>query len=361
MATAKFVTRDDLLESEWDNQRKDWRRPPVEREVLKELSRRSTFNGLVRILLFAAIMVGMGIATAYVARVNIWLAIPFLYAYYFLYGFWVAIGHELQHGTAFQVKHQWINTIFLYLVQTLMWNSPRYAVVSHRLHHRYTMVRGWDPETDWPEVITTQWLRRYFRRLILQILVVGAPAALYQDVKRQVERVAGRKDWMMREHCTDEDVAAIRWESAAILAAHAAVVAVAIVFRAWELIALVTLAWQIGRPFEQFWHATKHIGRPYNVNDHRLNTRSIRVSWFIKQIFWGLDDHVDHHLYPGVPSRNLPRLHTLIEKDLPEPDNVFGCWAEMFEITKQKDADPQVEFVSIQADGSPAGAPATGD
>lgn len=109
----------------------------------------------------------------------------------------------------------------------------------------------------------------------------------------------------------------------------------------------MTLAWQIGRPFEQFWHATKHIARPYDVNDHRINTRSVRVNWLIKQIFWGLDDHVDHHLYPGVPSRNLPKLHSILENDLPDPENVFGCWAEMFEITREKDQDPGVEFVPV--------------
>jgi fatty acid desaturase len=99
---------------------------------------------------------------------------------------------------------------------------------------------------------------------------------------------------------------------------------------------------------EILWHATKHIGRPYNVNDHRLNTRSVRVSGFIKLIFWGLDDHVDHHLYPIVPSRNLPKLHKRLEKELPDPDNIFGCWAEMFEIAREKDSDPKREFLSVE-------------
>jgi fatty acid desaturase len=114
------------------------------------------------------------------------------------------------------------------------------------------------------------------------------------------------------------------------------------------LLLFVTIAWQIGSAFEQLWHMTKHVGRPYNVNDHRLNTRSIHVSRFIKLIFWGLDDHVDHHLHPVVPSRNLPKLHRILEKDLPDPDTIFGCWAEMFEITREKDIDPRREFVPVE-------------
>jgi fatty acid desaturase len=349
MPDERFAQRGELAEYEWDNQRKDWKRPKIDREILKELSERSTFNGLMRIAWFVFLLAASACAAVLVSRINLLLAIPVLYVYYFFYGFWVAIAHELQHTTVFAESADWLSESLFFLVQTLLWNSPTYARISHRLHHRYTMVRGVDPETDWPEVITTRWLRKFLANLALRILVVGAVVELFRSVKLQIERIAGRKDRMMRDHCSENDIAAIRLESLGILLIHCAVAAAAIVFGAWPLLAFVTLAWQIGSPMEVLWHATKHIGRPYNVNDHRLNTRSVRVSWFIKLIFWGLDDHVDHHLYPIVPSRNLPRLHRILEKDLPDPDNVFGCWAEMFEISREKDRDPKREFVSIHS------------
>jgi fatty acid desaturase len=203
-------------------------------------------------------------------------------------------------------------------------------------------------------VITTKWLRGFLINLVLRILVVGAVVELYRSVRTQIERAAGKKDRMMRDHCSEKDIRAIRIESLLILIIHVAVAAAAIAFQVWELLAFVTLAWHIGSPMEILWHATKHIGRPYNVNDHRLNTRSVRVSGFIKLIFWGLDDHVDHHLYPVVPSKNLPKLHRLLEKDLPDPNNIFGCWAEMFEISQEKDRDPRQEFVSVEVRPSDA-------
>jgi fatty acid desaturase len=170
---------------------------------------------------------------------------------------------------------------------------------------------------------------------------------LFKAVWLQISRAAGKKDRMMRDHCSEEEIAAIRRESLAILLIQVAVAAAAVVFHVWLILAFVTIAWQIGWAIESLWHSTKHIARPYNVNDHRLNTRSIHVSWFIRTFFWGLDTHVDHHLYPVVPSRNLPKLHRLLEKDLPDADNIFGCWAEMFEISKEKDRDPRKEFVSV--------------
>ncbi len=350
MSSATFAPRDQLGEFEWDNQRKDWKRPPVEREILKELSKRSSLNGALRILWFLFLLAVPAAAAVILSPVSPWLALPALYVYYFFYGFWVAIAHELQHKTVFAESEDWFSEIFFFIVQTILWNGPTYARISHKLHHRYTMVRGVDPETDWPEVITSRWLRRFLVRLILQILVVGAVAALYVSIRTQVLRALGVKDRMMQNQCTEQEIRAIRMESAAILAIHVAVAAAALVFHIWPLLALVTIAWQIGSPIEVLWHATKHIARPYNVNDHRLNTRSIHVSWFVRTFFWGLDDHVDHHLYPIVPSRNLRKLHRLLAKDLPEPDNIFGCWAEMFEISREKDRDPRTEFVSVGLD-----------
>ncbi len=347
MSNARFATRDQLSGFEWDTQRKDWKRPPIDREVLKQLSKRSTLNGIVRVAWFLFLLAVPAVAAIYVSRVNLWLAIPILYVYYFFYGFWVAIAHELQHKTVFAESADWFSEIFFFLVQVVIWNSPTYARISHKLHHRYTMVREVDPETDWPEVITSRWLRAFLIKLVLRILVIGAVGELFLAMRTQVLRAAGRKDRMMRDHCSQKEITAIRIESLAILLIHLAVAAVAIVFQAWAALALFTIAWQIGSPIEILWHATKHIGRPYNVNDHRLNTRSVRVSWFVKTFFWGLDDHVDHHLYPIVPSRNLPKLHRLLEKDLPVADNIVGCWIEMFEISHEKDQDPRREFVSV--------------
>jgi fatty acid desaturase len=351
MADARFTTRAELSAYEWDNQRKDWKRPPVDKDLLKSLSQRSTVNGIARVLWFMLLLAIPAVATVYVSRINPWLAIPCLYVYYFFYGFWVAIAHELQHKTVFGEKADWFSEIFFFIVQTIVWNSPTYARVSHKLHHRYTMVRNVDPETDWPEVFTTKWLRGMFVNIALRILVVGAVWMFLQLAWMQLARALGIKDRMMREQCTPQEIRAIRIESLAILLIHAAVIAAAIVFQQWILLAMVTIAWQIGSAMEQLWHMTKHIGRPYNVNDHRLNTRSIKVSPFIRSIFWGLDDHVEHHLFPVIPSRNLPKLHKTMEKQVPKVDTIFGCWAEMFEITREKDKDPSKEFVAVSSVG----------
>ncbi len=325
--------------------KKDWIRPDLDRAVLKELTQRSTPNGLLRTAIFLGFLGVIAVATLDLAQFGLGWAVAGLYLYYFFYGFWVAGAHELQHKTVFGKEADWFSAIFFFLAQVLMWNSPRYARVSHMLHHRYTMIRGQDPETDWPEVITTTWLRGHFFSMISKILVFGALYYLVLDVWKQIKRAAGTKDCLMSEHCTAQDLQVIRWESLGILAFHLAVVLTAIWTGWWACLLFVTMAWQIGSGIEGLWHQTEHIGRPYDVKDHRLNTRSMKVSKFLNLIYWGLDDHVDHHLFPAVPSRNLPRLHQILKRDLAFPKNILDCWAEMYAVSREKDVNPANEYI----------------
>jgi fatty acid desaturase len=335
-----------LHQFEWDSQTQQWDRPVLDRATIKELSERSTWNGLFRVGRFVLILTACAATTVWLSRSGAWwMAIPALYLYYFFYGFWVAIGHELQHKIVFASPFDRASAVIYFIVQTLMWNSPRYARVSHRLHHRYTMVRGIDPETPWPEVISARFVRNLLLGLFAKILVVGALIDLGRNVYAQILRAIGRKDRMMREHCTPDDLRAIQLESAAILLIHTSIAAFAFAFGRWEPIAFITLAWQIGSPIEGLWHLTEHIGRLQDVRDQRLCTRSIRVGPLIHMLYWGLDDHVDHHIYPAIPSRNLPKLHALIGKDLPEPRNIIGCWREIYAIAREKDRNPTHEYV----------------
>ena len=345
-----FTPRDDLVDYEWNNQRENWSRPDIDRKVLKQLSERSSAHGLLRVSLLIFFLAASAVAFVLVGRISILLAIPLLYVYYFFYGFWVALAHELQHKIVFARSADWFSEILYFFVQILIWNSPRYARVSHRLHHRYTMVVGVDPETFYMERLSFRWLRKFLFQRILAILVVWAVVDLVRAIMQQVGRIAGKKDRMMREQCTDKDNRTIRIESAAILFIHLSVIAGAIIFGLWELLLFITIAWQIGAAIEGLWHATEHIGRLHNINDLRLATRSIRVGSFVGLIFGGLDRHIDHHIYPSVPSRNLAKLHEELKSELPEARGIVGCWREMFAIAREKDERRRNEYVPVSLD-----------
>jgi len=343
----RFTSRKELPDFEWELSQSFKNRMNLNRETIRALSERSNLHGVLRVALFSGSLVLLAWLSIVVTRLHGALAILPLYVYWFLYGFWVALGHELQHKMVFRKSWERVSEVIYFLVQVLMWNSPRYARISHRLHHRYTMVREVDPETDWPEVITSAWLRKYLSRLLQSIFLIGVPRSLGSAIRLQVERICGKKDRMMRDHCSENDCRRIRIESTAILGYHFLVVAGALWF--WTLwpILLITVAWQIGSAMESLWHSTEHIGRAHNVNDQRLATRSVRVSPFIRLLYGGLDDHVDHHLFPSVPSMNLPRLHRLLARELAPTRSMIGCWREMFAIAREKDVHQESEYVPV--------------
>ena len=63
----------------------------------------------------------------------------------------------------------------------------------------------------------------------------------------------------------------------------------------------------------------QHIGLADNVIDHRLNTRTVYMNPISRCIYWNMNYHVEHHMFPMVPYHALPRLHDLIKHDLPVP------------------------------------------
>ena len=64
----------------------------------------------------------------------------------------------------------------------------------------------------------------------------------------------------------------------------------------------------------------QHGGLADNVLDHRLNSRTVYMNPISRFIYWNMNYHVEHHMFPMVPYHALPRLHALIKDDLPPPN-----------------------------------------
>ena len=61
----------------------------------------------------------------------------------------------------------------------------------------------------------------------------------------------------------------------------------------------------------------QHGGLADNVTDHRLNSRTVYMNRVSRFIYWNMNYHVEHHMFPMVPFHALPRLHETIKHDLP--------------------------------------------
>ena len=96
--------------------------------------------------------------------------------------------------------------------------------------------------------------------------------------------------------------------------------------------------WSACRGSTGRWHMVltgllQHIGLADNVIDHRLNTRTVYMNPVSRFIYWNMNYHVEHHMFPMVPYHALPRLHELIKHDLPEPNpSMWHAYKEVWPV-----------------------------
>jgi len=343
-----FVARAELAGIEWDEESGKWLRPQVDAETLRTLTERSTAEGMLRLTVHTALIVGSAFLTLFAARYHLLLAVPPFLFYAFLIGFLNGVEHEMRHKILFSRQLNWFNDAVYFLIHVLFRQGSRYQTVSHRTHHRYTMVRGVDPETPFPDQITRRWVKRTLGGLLLEVVTLGVPSFL-KAVIALSKRIAGVKDQLMRDQCSEKDIRFIRIESLAILVINIAVIVIGVWFRRWDLILLIIVGPQVGGAIVAFWWMTEHIGMMYNTNDQRICTRGVKVSPFVKFLYGGLDEHVEHHLYPAVPSRNLAKLRESIDWPIQERIGVVACWREIYEIARHQETNPDDVFLPIEA------------
>ena len=100
----------------------------------------------------------------------------------------------------------------------------------------------------------------------------------------------------------------------------------------WSLLPLMV----IGLPrLYGAWHLVlvgliQHGGLADNVVDFRLNTRTVYMNPISRFIYWNMNYHIEHHMYPLVPFHALPRLHELVKDDLPAANpSIWDAYREM--------------------------------
>ena len=301
-------------------------------------------NGIVRVVVHLGLIVATGWLTVVAWQQSIALAIlPFL-PYCWLVGFLHGIEHEMRHKIVFPRRLDWLNEVIYFLVHVLWKVGSRNQRVSHVIHHRYTMVRGVDPEPAFPEDLTTKWVRRELLGMLVTVVTLGIPD-FFTFMWALVQRTRGTLDPMIQARCSEKDLRFIRLESFVILVINVGGTVALALLQRWDLIVVLMLGPQIGHAIGAFYHRTEHIAMMHNSNDQRLCTRGVKVSPITRFFYGGLDEHVEHHLFPGVPSRNLARLRAALDQPIPERKNVIACWREILAIARHREEHPDEVFV----------------
>ena len=268
-------------------------------------------------ILWIALLISTGGLGAYFW--GSWIAVPFFLVYGMLYGSggdsrW----HECGHGTAF--KTQWKNDAVYQLACFFMMRNPVVWRWSHSRHHTDTIIVGRDPEIIAmrpPDLL----------KLALNFFgILDVPQAMAAMVRYALGRLTeAEKDFIPSGERSKAFGVARVW-----LAIYVAVLGASV----WTDSILPFILIGLPRMYGAWHHVltglTQHVGLAEDVLDHRLNCRTVYMNPFSRFVYWNMNYHVEHHMFPMVPYHSLPELHMEMLPDCPKPYS--GFWDAFREI-----------------------------
>jgi fatty acid desaturase len=305
-----------------------WYASPIPRRQMKELMRREDGPAIRDTLIWFACIIGTGAAG--VALSGTWWAVPV----FFVYGALTCSAsdsrwHECGHGTAFRTS--WMNVAVYHIACFWVLRQPTVWRWSHARHHTDTIIVGRDPEIAVPRPPG-------FVSILLNVFAIRSGL---RELRSMVVHVFGR--------LTPEEATFIPemerpkvYRDARIWAGVFGTV-IAISLWQWSLLPLML----IGLPsFYGAWMylmfgLTQHAGLAEDVLDHRLNARTVYMNPIFRFLYWNMNYHVEHHMFPMVPYHALPKLHAAMKSDTPEPyRGVIAAYREIIPALLRQRRDP---------------------
>ncbi len=326
------MIRNTAIKFDINNTSNEWYKPQIDKKTLKELSKRSDLAGWRHIIIYIVSMVFLGLLCTYYW--GTWLFILFYFAYCTLWGGADAIWHECGHRTAFKTRK--LNNFFYYIASFLNNFEPIRWRWSHSLHHSYTAsVDPHDFEVE-ESIFSKYSLFTFLIRFIPGYYFLILHKSLHLEI---IKHALGIKTKVMRE-CIPLEKKQLCIISSRIFVA----LWILIIFSSyWVGSFLPIFLFLIPKFFislNVLWGLTQHMGLKEDTKDHRESTRSVRLNPVFSFIYWKMEYHIEHHMFPMVPSYNLPKLHEVIKDQLPKPQTLFEAYKEIIPAIIKKAKDP---------------------
>ncbi|MEZ5913826.1 MAG: fatty acid desaturase family protein [Paracoccaceae bacterium] len=302
----------------------EWYKSDVPRKEMKALMQREDAPAIRdTILLFAAMAVFAGLGI--VLWPGLWSA-PFWLAYGVLYGSAMdSRWHECGHGTAFRTG--WMNDAVYQIASFCMVRNPVAWRWSHARHHTDTIIVGRDPE-----IVAMR--PPALMRIVANVF--GILDAL-NGWARMLLNASGRLDPEEATFIPESEQPKVIRVARIWVAIYAATLATAIAAGSLLPLMLIGLPRLYGAWHHVLTGVLQHAGLADNVVDHRLNSRTVYMNPVSRFIYWNMNYHVEHHMFPMVPYHRLPALHARIKDDLPPPaPSIWAGYAEVIPILKRQ-------------------------
>jgi fatty acid desaturase len=267
----------------------------LDRETLRQLSRRSDALGL-RQLFLHSLLLGATSWMVFASRGRLWL-LPAMLIHGIALDFLFCALHESVHRTAFASRG--LNDAVAWIAGAVLLLPPEFFRAFHFAHHRFTQDTTRDPELARPPPST---LKAYLWH------ISGIPNWTKRLTVTLRHAAAGR----VREPFVAEGKrSAIVREARILWAVYAAVLAASLIFRSDAALIYWILPAMLGQPFLRMYLLAEHGGCVTN-DDPYANTRTTYTNRSVRMLAWQMPFHVEHHAYPAVPFHALWRVNERI-------------------------------------------------
>ena len=306
----------------------DWYTCPVPRQTMRRLLERRDGPALRDTILWFALILGAGYAT-YALWPSWWAILPYS-IYAVLYGStsdsrW----HESGHGTAF--KTDGMNNALYEIASFMVMRESTVWRWSHTRHHSDTIIVGRDPEIAVPRPPD-------IRAIILAFFNLLGYPKYFKDILRHA---LGRGSAVERTFIPEGEFPKIYRKARLYVLIYAFVLGLSIYSGSILPLLFVGLPNLFGSWLMVIYGLTQHAGLAENVLDHRLNCRTVTMNPIHRYLYWNMNYHVEHHMFPLVPYHALPLLHAAVKDDCPTPyPSLFNAWKEIVPAVFRQVKDP---------------------
>ncbi len=308
----------------------EWYHTDIPRKQMKELMQRSDQPAIRDTAIWLGLLLSFGACAALLW--GSWWSVPFFLCYGVLYGSATdSRWHECGHGTAF--KTRWMNDAVYQLASFMIMREPTIWRWSHTRHHTDTIIVGRDPEI----------IAMRPPDLVGMLLNIFALKSTTIAIKHMVLHACGRLTAEEETFVPDMERPRAFRVARIWLAIHLGIIAMSLALGSWLPLLLVGLLPTIyGGWFVIFMGLTQHSGLAENVLDHRLNSRTVYMNPVFRFLYWNMNYHVEHHMFPMVPYHALPKLHAIMKADTPQPyPSTWAAYKEIIPALLRQRRDPE--------------------
>jgi fatty acid desaturase len=213
----------------------------------------------------------------------------------------------------------------------MVFREPTVWRWSHTRHHTDTIIVGRDPEIA---------VMRPADVLAIIFNIFGLKTA-FHGFKMLVLHTAGRLGAEEATFIPEMERSKVFRTARIWLGIYALVILACILTRSILPAMYVGLPTLYGSWLQLAFGLTQHAGLDEDVLDHRLNSRTVIMNPVLQFLYWNMNYHIEHHMFPMVPYHALPKLHEIIKADCPRPyPSLFAAYREIIPTVLRQAKDP---------------------